>query len=491
MQMRLLFKPLPLFLLAVLFFACGTWSLPLIDRDEPRFAEASREMRERGDWIVPYFNNGYRFDKPPLTYWAQVSAYRIFGENDFAARLPSVLAAALTVLAVFGFAQRLYGTAAGGSAALIFMTCLQTFMHAKGAVADMLMVLFFTLAMWAAWELFALQKNPVTSRREQWGWWLAFYVSLALGFLAKGPVAWLPLGAVGLFAWLRPREAATGKRNPFRFGLGVLLMLALVGAWGIPALIQTHGEFFKVGIGKHVVGRSFTTMEGHGSGGLLSYLLTLPLYFITVFVSFFPWSIRLPWLARRLRAQRALQGEQLFLLLGISLVFGVFTLVRTKLPHYTLPAFPLLAILLAGQASTLSGEPGESGCAPFVKRYAGWTLGVCTAVSLFLFPVAARWFPGHELILKSAGALTPEMEFASTEYQEPSLVWYARGHVHGWYSPMSAKKLPAFMAKPGPRFCVAPAGTLQPAADWKVFETAGFNVVHWKPVKLELTVKPR
>src|SRR4028118_1852474 len=83
-----------LFLAAAAFHFAGTWSLPLIDRDEPRFAEASREMLERGDFVVPSFNNKYRFDKPPLTYWLQTTCYRIFGENEAPARLPSVLAAA-------------------------------------------------------------------------------------------------------------------------------------------------------------------------------------------------------------------------------------------------------------------------------------------------------------------------------------------------------------------------------------------------------------
>src|ERR1051326_8126796 len=92
---------------AVLFVACvafhvlGTWTLPLIDRDEPRFAEASREMIQRGDYVVPYFNDQLRFDKPPLTYWAQTVSYRIFGQNDFAARFPSAVAAALTAVAIF------------------------------------------------------------------------------------------------------------------------------------------------------------------------------------------------------------------------------------------------------------------------------------------------------------------------------------------------------------------------------------------------------
>src|SRR5581483_6308444 len=71
-----------LFVGCLLFHIAGTWSLPLIDRDEPRFAEASREMIQRSDYVVPYFNNQLRLDKPPLTYWAQTVSYRIFGDND-------------------------------------------------------------------------------------------------------------------------------------------------------------------------------------------------------------------------------------------------------------------------------------------------------------------------------------------------------------------------------------------------------------------------
>ena len=470
--------PLTLFLLAVLFFAAGTWSLPLIDRDEPRFAEASREMRARGDYVVPYFNNGYRFDKPPLTYWAQTTCYKYLGENDFAARLPSVLAAALTVLAVYGFGTRLYGAGVGRGAALIFLTSLQVFEHAKAAVADMLMVLFFTLSTWAGWELL----RGGLPRRARWGWWGLFYGSLALGFLAKGPVAWLPLAAVGIFA-ARRKTTALGAGAHARAIMGCTLMLVLVAAWGIPAMEMTRGEFLKVGIGKHVIGRSVSAMEGHGDTGFASYLAMLPFYCVTVFLSFFPWSLRLPWLVRRLRrAEGGLCDEQRYLLLGIAVVFGVFTLVRTKLPHYTLPAVPLLAILLARE---LIPEQRES-----LVRWAKVTLVAGTALFLFGFPLLAQFFPGYVLIQKSAATLRPEMEFASTGYQEPSLVWYARRYVHGWYSPLSAHKLAVFMAQPGPRFCVAPTGTLVPAPGWQVFETHGFNLVHFKTVALQLMVKP-
>src|SRR5947208_9551717 len=177
-----------LFFAVLIFHAIGTWSIPLIDRDEPRFAEASREMIERGDYIVPYFNNQLRLDKPPLTYWAQTLSYCVFGENDFAARFPSAIAAALTALVIFIWGTRLRGKELGWRAAIIFTLSLQTFIHAKAAVADMWLVLFVTLAHLSGSEI--LQH----SRRNQgaavfsppWAIWrspfLVFYLSLALRF---------------------------------------------------------------------------------------------------------------------------------------------------------------------------------------------------------------------------------------------------------------------------------------------------------------------
>src|SRR5437762_6865797 len=190
---------------AILFFGCvlfhiaGTWSLPLIDRDEPRFAEASREMIQRGDYIVPYFNGQLRLDKPPLAYWAQVVSFKIFGENDFAARFPSAIAAALVALSIFGWGRRIADERVAWWAAIIFSLSLQTFLHAKAAVADMWLVLFVTIAHWAGYELLHGGKRPTlnaqrpTSNSADLRWWFTFYVALALGFLAKGPIAWTPL----------------------------------------------------------------------------------------------------------------------------------------------------------------------------------------------------------------------------------------------------------------------------------------------------------
>ena len=214
-----------LFLGCLLFHIAGTWSLPLIDRDEPRFAEAAREMRQRGDYVIPYFNDHYRFDKPPLTYWFQTASYRLFGENDFAARFPSAVAAALVAVLLLAWGRRMESARVGWWAAIIFTLCLQTFMHAKAAVADMWLVLFVTAAHWAGYELlFAEEKEKRSTsnvQRSTSKWWWIFYCALAFAFLAKGPVGWTPLLTVAV-AKIFLHDANLQKR--FAFVRGILLM---------------------------------------------------------------------------------------------------------------------------------------------------------------------------------------------------------------------------------------------------------------------------
>jgi 4-amino-4-deoxy-L-arabinose transferase-like glycosyltransferase len=483
---------------AILFFACvlfhilGTWSLPLIDRDEPRFAEASREMIERSDYVVPYFNNQLRLDKPPLTYWAQVTSYHIFGENDFAARFPSAIAAALSALSIFAWGCRIGGEKLGWWAAIIFTLSLQTFVHAKAAVADMWLVLFMTLANWAGYELIqrptrnAERINQTSSIKHQTSfWWWIFYLSLALGFLAKGPIAWTPLATVAVVIIYTQNWQSVRR---FKFVRGILLTLVVVALWGIPALIQTHGEFFSVGIGRHVVGRSFTTMEGHGASSLGMYLLLLPFYFVTIFISFFPWSIKLPWLTKN--SWRRRDSIDNYLLSGIAVVFIIFSLVKTKLPHYTLPAFPLLGLLLARHWQTAAAESRRS----LFGTIAIATACVWIAIALVVPPIMARFFPAYQLFQVSRAALQSNMQFAAVDFQEPSLVWYFRSRVKGFLTPLNKRRAAEFMSAPGSCFIVLPtpiAGTLfaNPPQSWRFFTVSGFNIAKGKRVDLTLVLK--
>jgi 4-amino-4-deoxy-L-arabinose transferase-like glycosyltransferase len=498
-----------LFIGCALFHIVGTWSLPLIDRDEPRFAEASREMIERGDYVVPYFNNQPRLDKPPLTYWAQTVSYRIFGETDFAARLPSAVAAALIALSIFTWGRRIGGDKIGLWAAIIFTLSLQTFIHGKAAVADMWLVLFVTLAHWSGYEVIqhptlnAQRPTPGSKETNQTsnlkhrtslGWW-TFYVSLALGFLAKGPIAWTPLLTVACTIFYAPNLQLCRR---FKFVRGILLMLAIIATWGIPALIQTHGEFLRIGIGRHVIARSLGAMEGHGWNSLGGYVLLLPFYFVTIFVSFFPWSIKLPSLLKSLWRKRDNIDNYLFS--GAAIIFIIFSLIKTKLPHYTLPAFGLLALLLARHwrqdtALANSERLRERGRRSLFKAIAIATACAWIAIALVVPPTVARFFPAYQLFQQSRASLQPNMQFASVEFEEPSLVWYFRSRVKGFLTPLNKRRAAEFMSAPGPRFVVlrmpvAGSVFVNPPRNWRFFTTTGFNIAKGKRVDLTLVLKP-
>jgi 4-amino-4-deoxy-L-arabinose transferase-like glycosyltransferase len=335
-------------------------------------------------------------------------------------------------------------------------------------------VLFVALASWAGWEI-ATSETPKSHRI----WWGLFYLALALGFLAKGPVAWLPIGTILLFfAWTRK----PGLNRALKFHLGIPLLLAVIALWGIPALRQTHGDFFRVGIGHHVIERSFVALETHGANGLPGYLAFLPFYFVTIFASFFPWSFFLPRMVAHFRKPANRQPRELYLIGGIVLTFLIFTLLSTKLPHYVLPAFPLLSILLAGWL-------GET---RFPIKWAVTMAALAVIFSLAIPPLSPRYFPIVHLAREAAPSLKPETQFATVEFQEPDVVWYFRAHIHGWVTAISRGEASAFMKEPGPRCCLLPsaiAETLEPDPAWKKLTSEGINLATGKHVQLTLWIK--
>ena len=312
-----------------------------------------------------------------------------------------------------------------------------------------------------------------------------FYISLAFAFLAKGPVGWTPLLTIAATNFFL-RDAKLQRR--FAFVRGIILMFAIVCLWGIPALLRTHGEFFRVGIGHHVIGRSLAPMEGHGANSPVIYLLTLPFYFLTVFVSFLPWSIKLPWLTRKLRRQR--DATDNYLITGTAIIFLLFTLVRTKLPHYTLPAFPLLALLLARHLSR------DQNAEKSFNKIALATAAAWLGLALFVFPYTRQFFPSLQLLQMARSDLRPEMEFGAVGYNEPSLVWYFRSRVSGFLnSSLDAESARPFMDEHGPRFVILPTAMSKEVfpdlpTSWKSVRTQGINIAKGKRMDLTLILKP-
>ena len=468
-----------LLLLSAFLLLSGNWILPLMDRDEPRFAEASREMAQRHDLVIPWFNGQYRFDKPPLIYWCQIGCYRCFGQNAFAARLPSAFFAAATGLVLFFWGSRLGNQQAGLNAGLMLITCLQFLIHGRLAVADMPMVFFVTMAVWSGWELTRPRSTPAT------GWWWIFYLSLGLGFLAKGPVAWLPLGGLLVVRWLRPNEFRLSFSMTF---LGLLVALVVIGLWGIPALVATQGQFLSVGIGHHVIYRSFGIMEGHGGPGWLGFILTIPLYFLTFFFSFFPWAFRVPGTLKTWWPERTSDPLGWYLLVQALLVFAVFTLVRTKLPHYTLPAFPLIALWLALR---ISSTPDHQ---PWLRC---WLLGMCALTALVTlagFWAARPYFVGAALWHQAAALCSAETQVATVEFDEPSLVWEFRKGVTNYVQHLTMAQGEAFLQRPGSRVLILPTRQfeiqLKPVVtNMIILNATGIDTARFRRIALTALIK--
>jgi 4-amino-4-deoxy-L-arabinose transferase-like glycosyltransferase len=451
-----------------LLLCLGNQILPLIDRDEPRFAEAAREMFQSGDWILPRFNDLPRYDKPPLIYWMQASCYRVFGETAFAARLPAALCIALCAGLTYSWAARLCrktenASRVGVQAGVMCALSVQMFVHGRAAVADPPMILCFLASAWAGWSWLC---HP--------GWLrcIAFWSLLALGFLSKGPVAWLPLGMV--LAALR--HPPTGLRPPLlQWGLGAAWMLMLVGLWGIPALVQTRGEFASIGLGKHVIARSVVSMEGHGARHLGGYLLSLPLYFITIFVSFAPWAWWLPAALRDLRKKPSPVTR--YLMSGAVLVFFVFTLSRTKLPHYTLPAFPLLAIVLA-----LWWEEA--------RPQNVWNRTALGALGLFLlaplsFASIRRLSVSENLLAELYPHLSATTQIALVDYEEPSLVWGLRSRITGFPRKIPPADVGTWLRlRPGDFCILSEEASLGLAHTERVAAAEGWNFAKGRRLKL-------
>ena len=467
-------RSIVLFSLALLL--AGNWIMPLTDRDEVRFAEASREMIQRGDYVVPWFNGAYRFDKPILIYWCQSLSYRIFGENDFAARFPSVLFTTGTALLLVHWGRKLADARTGFFAGAMFVACLHVAMIGRVATADMALVFFFTLTVWSGWEW----TRPEQPRRAVW-WWI-FFAGLALSFLAKGPECFLPLAGLLLGRWLRKEDF---QLRTIPTIAGFLMSLGLICLWGVPALIQTHGKYLDVGIGEHVIHRSVGVNDKHGLSGLWGFLGTIPLYFVTFFVSFFPWSTRVPSALRQWWPARTSDSPGWYLLLQAAVVFAVFSLVRTKLPHYTMPAFPCIALWLALQINRQADA-----LAWFGKRVAGMTIFI--AVVMFGFFSYARFDMLTENLWRATKTyVRPDTKVGCFGFTESSLVWRFRTVTTNMVILGQENQAANFLTNPPPFILVLPTRDLTnlPDTNGLHIQVHGLDIVKLKNWNLTAIVR--
>ncbi len=314
--------------LALCLNLAGNGRVSLWDRDEPRYAECTREMRASGDYLHPKFNDLPRYQKPVLIYWLMLVGTAIGGDNPFGARLASALAGAASCLLVWGIGGRMLGRSAGRIAALILATAPIVVVNSKLATTDATLALFFLVCQISLWKLGQRVSTPIA---------MTFWASLALATLTKGPVAPAMIAMSGLVSWACGGSTACWSRLRWRWGLALFVLIA--APWYVTIGVITKGAFFREAVGSQVIHRVTTGMEQHG--GFPGY------YPLTSLLTFYPWSALLP--AAFLAAWVKRKGDPtLGFLLGWAIgPMILLECVRTKLVHYYLPAYPACALLIA------------------------------------------------------------------------------------------------------------------------------------------------
>jgi 4-amino-4-deoxy-L-arabinose transferase-like glycosyltransferase len=325
---------------AVLIGICFFLSLggvALFDLDEGAYAAASFEMLQRHDFITPYLNAHPFFEKPILLYWLQIISASVFGINEWGFRLPSALASAFLLGAIYRFTLRYFDRETAIAAVLFGAGSFMAIIIGRAAVTDALLNLFIALSMLAIFD-YTRRPNPVTFR------WI--FVWMGLGVLSKGPIAVLIPVLVSFVWYAWQRELKSWFRVAFR-PLPWLLFLVIVLPWyGLEYL--AHGQaFLDDFILKHNVHRFTATMEGHG--GVLYYYLPILLFM------FMPYTGMLAVLVTKLRN---LLHDPLdrFLWLWFLCVLVFFSLSGTQLPHYLLAGAPPVFILMAKYRTALTSS---------------------------------------------------------------------------------------------------------------------------------------
>jgi len=323
---------------AFLFFF-GLAQFGLIGADEPRYAQVAHEMLERRDLITPTLGGEPWLEKPPLYYWQAMLAYRTFGVSDWAARLPSTLDATFLVLAVYFFLRRFRpGSELDG--ALITASSAGIIGYARAASMDMALAAAFSVAMLAWWAWRESGKKIYLT---------VFYSSLALGTLAKGPVApFLAVVIISLYT-ITVREIRLVRRTVWL--PGILLFCAIGLPWYF-AVQMRNPSFFHEFIIEHNLGR-FSHNIYHHPEPFWYYLPVTMLALVpwTVFaIAAVVETIRLWWVRRGLVSKVEDDVEfhfSLFACCWLIVPVAFFSISQSKLPGYILLAIPAGGILLA------------------------------------------------------------------------------------------------------------------------------------------------
>lgn len=337
------------FFLAALLLFWGLGDYLLIDIDEPRYPAAAMEMIQRNNYLIPFLNGEYRFDKPILYYWFEIFSFKLLGMNEFSARLPSVLSGLALVALVYSFARTI-STRLAWLSAMILATSAQFFLMSRMSVPDMML----NLCMCSTLVIFYYVYNK---KRSDYWLILAGAVS-GLGMLTKGPVAIAIPGLIAVVFLLTEKQLLNFLKEQWKNILLALLAALIVAfPWYYTAHVITDGAFTESFFFLHNIKR-YTDVVSNHDGAIWFYIPVL-------LMGFAPWVVFLPGaIIRQIREiffvdklKSGLEGNTRsvikFCLVWFLTVFIFFSISGTKLPNYILSFYLPLSVLIGYWLSRL------------------------------------------------------------------------------------------------------------------------------------------
>jgi 4-amino-4-deoxy-L-arabinose transferase-like glycosyltransferase len=370
-----------LVLLAVLAFAPGQFTLQPMDRDEPRFAQATKQMLETGDFIDIRFQYDARHKKPVGIYWLQsaaVGAAKALGAPDALRtiayyRIPSFLAAIASVLVFYWAALAFLSRRGALVAAALLATTVLLGVEARLAKTDATLLLTCLVCFGVLARLWFNATNPGVSRPlKPYEIWL-FWIAMGVGILVKGPITPM-IAAVPALA-LSLRERSVSWLLPLRPGLGLAVAAVIAAPWLVAITWKSGGSFFADSLGKDMIAKLGQGQERHwGPPGLYATLFWATAWPAAVFMAL---AFCFAWVERR-------DDAVAFLLAWIIPCWLIFEVVQTKLPHYVLPLYPAI-VVLAVLAIERDGVP-------FHWRSARWAAALALLVPVLLLATGTIGF---------------------------------------------------------------------------------------------------
>ncbi|MBO6796588.1 glycosyltransferase family 39 protein [Maricaulis sp.] len=346
-------------LIALISAFAGIFTLPPLDRDESRFAQATAQMLETGDFVEINFLDTERNKKPIGIHWLQVVTVSALSDAEareiWAYRIPSALGALLAALACFWGGSRLIGREAAFAGSAMFAATVLLGIEGGIAKTDAMLAGCTTLAM-------AALMHVRSGETAGWRTALIFWFAIGLGTLIKGPVTPMVAGlaVIALFAW----ERKLAWLKPLAVWWGPILAIAMVLPWLISIQIATDGNFLREALGDDLGPKLVSSHERHG-GPIGYHLLLAPLLFFPAVLFLVPGVARIVGAVRG-EDDRAASIAR-FLICWAVPTWLVFELLPTKLPHYVLPAYPAVA-LMAGWAFVEIGKSANW------QRWVSWGL---------------------------------------------------------------------------------------------------------------------